>query len=1067
MTHQNQGLPFAVVDVETTGFSNRDRVLEVAVVHADGDGTVTGRWSTLVNPRCHIPNTHVHGITAARVAAAPLFSDIAAELVGQLEGRIFVAHNAPFDSRLLTAEFGRLGLAPDLLRGSALCTLALTGRLSPASGRGLSAALAAAGITNDRAHAAEGDAVATARLLRHYLHRSPSVVAEMLHPLHPVTLTREDAAVLAGVTPGNDHPVPLLTRDLASAPVTAARDGGWLNQLATGVPVVGEPNVDDYLDLLAAAMLDRELSVHEITALTACADDLGIGREEAVAVHTGFVRQLAVLAWADGTVTPEEREELHSAAKALGVDRSEVDRWLDSPDATAQGRALPELRLQPGDRVTFTGETEIPRATWEARAREAGLDVGGVTRRSVLLVAADPDTGSAKATKARGLGVPVVTESGFARLLGELENTGSGDIDPRRVISVSHPAADGDLPAGDDCTAGDLTTTFYGEPGDPADPGVPVPGPVTPGPESSGVPDTPAPSAVPDGTAVDAALGTALDTALGLLGFLARTHGSLRAAVEHGGVSAVDGELPSHVEALLSRAGDPTGSFRRVVGERRGTVAGILGAFWRETGDRDRLILRERIVATDRATLAQIADLVGVTRERVRQVQNRLIGKLTEISASGPVADLLAGIRAHAHPVNTLEAVTTVFPELAETLPGWEVPLWQILDALDDDFRVDDGWVCFPDLQTAAQRTGSLLATMVNAEGVAEVSAVLAKSSIDSPDILENWLTTCGYLVTDGHVLTRVGSQAARAAALLSVVGHPMTVADMYTRLNDAKTERSFRNGLARGGDLVRVGMDSWALKRWGLEEYTGIADLIGRRVDAAVAAGREGVAVDDLIDDLTREFGVSASSVRTYAASGEFTSTGGTVRRRTEPVVNSADPAESNGLYMRDGRWCLLLTVTADHLRGSGFTVPNGLTTGLDLAWNEPLMLPSDLGEHRVTWGGIGNSSVGSIRRHLEELGCRAGDRVWIDLHDGERFTVTPAAPWPAQFSGDGDGDGDMAWLAHHVGADPSTPEDARCSVVAEALGLAPDAPRRKILSRFRHRSDQEAVQVLEKLWM
>ncbi|WP_297006582.1 exonuclease domain-containing protein, partial [uncultured Corynebacterium sp.] len=62
MTTQNQALPFAVVDVETTGFTNRDRVLEVAVVHADADGTVTGTWSTLVNPERDIPNSRIHGI---------------------------------------------------------------------------------------------------------------------------------------------------------------------------------------------------------------------------------------------------------------------------------------------------------------------------------------------------------------------------------------------------------------------------------------------------------------------------------------------------------------------------------------------------------------------------------------------------------------------------------------------------------------------------------------------------------------------------------------------------------------------------------------------------------------------------------------------------------------------------------------------------------------------------------------------------------------------------------------------------------------------------------------------
>lgn len=43
---------FAVVDFETTGFNSRgsDRVVEVAVVHVDRRGKVTGKWQTVLNP---------------------------------------------------------------------------------------------------------------------------------------------------------------------------------------------------------------------------------------------------------------------------------------------------------------------------------------------------------------------------------------------------------------------------------------------------------------------------------------------------------------------------------------------------------------------------------------------------------------------------------------------------------------------------------------------------------------------------------------------------------------------------------------------------------------------------------------------------------------------------------------------------------------------------------------------------------------------------------------------------------------------------------------------------------
>lgn len=42
---------YAVFDLETTGLCNKDRVVELAIVHVDADGEVTDRWATLVNPK--------------------------------------------------------------------------------------------------------------------------------------------------------------------------------------------------------------------------------------------------------------------------------------------------------------------------------------------------------------------------------------------------------------------------------------------------------------------------------------------------------------------------------------------------------------------------------------------------------------------------------------------------------------------------------------------------------------------------------------------------------------------------------------------------------------------------------------------------------------------------------------------------------------------------------------------------------------------------------------------------------------------------------------------------------
>lgn len=61
-----------------------------------------------------------------------------------------------------------------------------------------------------------------------------------------------------------------------------------------------------------------------------------------------------------------------------------------------------------------------PRDEWEHLTVEARLIPGNLTRKTGLLVAADPDTMSGKAAQARDHGIPIVTESAFERMLAEL-----------------------------------------------------------------------------------------------------------------------------------------------------------------------------------------------------------------------------------------------------------------------------------------------------------------------------------------------------------------------------------------------------------------------------------------------------------------------------------------------------------------------------------------------------------------------------------------------------------------------------------------------------------------------
>ena len=158
---------FVVVDVETTGSRpyDGDRVTEIAVVRVQG-GVATTVFDTLINPQRSIPPSIVAitNITWEMVRQAPTFAGVCDQLLGVLEGHVFVAHNASFDWRFLSAEIERVTRRP--LEGKRLCTVRMARRLVPQlSRRNLDALSAYYGIENGARHRAGGDAIATAQIL--------------------------------------------------------------------------------------------------------------------------------------------------------------------------------------------------------------------------------------------------------------------------------------------------------------------------------------------------------------------------------------------------------------------------------------------------------------------------------------------------------------------------------------------------------------------------------------------------------------------------------------------------------------------------------------------------------------------------------------------------------------------------------------------------------------------------------------------------------------------------------------------------------------------------------------
>ncbi len=160
------------VDVETTGLDRaRDRVVAIGWVPVDGDRVdLAGARRFVVRGDDPGAAAEIHGLTRADLAAGTPLPEVLRELRRALEGRVLLAHHAPFDVGFLRSAFREVGeRAP---RVPIVCTLTLQKRLLradaldrwPEGALKLWVARERYGLPTGRAHDALGDAVACAEL---------------------------------------------------------------------------------------------------------------------------------------------------------------------------------------------------------------------------------------------------------------------------------------------------------------------------------------------------------------------------------------------------------------------------------------------------------------------------------------------------------------------------------------------------------------------------------------------------------------------------------------------------------------------------------------------------------------------------------------------------------------------------------------------------------------------------------------------------------------------------------------------------------------------------------------
>jgi DNA polymerase III subunit epsilon len=148
-------------------------------------------------------------------------------------------------------------------------------------------------------------------------------------------------------------------------------------------------------------------------------------------LHLAYFQAVATIAWADNILTDGERSDLAKLAVLLRVPEAAVQTALEPPAGgpspsleNVPTTELAQFKLHAGDIVVLTGDMARPREDWAIELESLGLVwINYVNKKVRLLAAADPDSLSGKAAKARDYGITIVSEDGLTRLITDYQKT--------------------------------------------------------------------------------------------------------------------------------------------------------------------------------------------------------------------------------------------------------------------------------------------------------------------------------------------------------------------------------------------------------------------------------------------------------------------------------------------------------------------------------------------------------------------------------------------------------------------------------------------------------------------
>ena len=437
----------------------------------------------------------------------------------------------------------------------------------------------------------------------------------------------------------------------------------------------------------------------------------------------------------------------------------------------------------------------------------------------------------------------------------------------------------------------------------------------------------------------------------------------------------------------------------KLSGHRVPQLGDLIDELINEANDPDLFVARE--CSRHKPTLEELGVSRRLTRERIRQIVATDAERVRKAISYQRFRPLRWGVERFNAELGLVIPADHCAVERWKTRLGddrFEILRW-IAGYIYKDQRLQRGANAWADLLKVVN-------DVIGDEWLINANDVLCEVvHLVLPDVVQSTLVDSGGWrdIGDGWLVKWDGTLLERAERVLRLTCKPMTPAELIEAIGYGSIG-SLKN--IKGSSLMRVDKAfRLALRDWGMEEYEGIVTEIEQRIDRGGGVASKSA----IIDEFTRDFGVSITSITMNLGLPIFNVVGDSVRFADSFSFDPLPPLTVGGAVQTAYAWGERQTVTEDHMRGYSFDVNPHIAWANGLRPSDSLIVSvnsSSLYEASVKWRIAklnGKIEVGRLREWLEDrkvgpgtslLLCPTPTGVHVYVGEDDIQAARPAAP-------------------------------------------------------------------------